>query len=80
VPVYSVLEALQDGDFTTSMGSLCQCLTSLSEKEFFLIFNSNLPWHNLGPLVTESNVIIFQYTFLLFALLPLSGVTTLLMT
>jgi len=31
-----------DGDSTTSMGSLFQCLTTLSVKKFFLISNLNL--------------------------------------
>jgi len=35
---------------TTSLGSLCHCLTALSEKKYFLISNLNLPWHNLRPL------------------------------
>jgi len=35
-------EHLQGGDSTTSMGSLCRCLTTLLEK-FFLISNLNLP-------------------------------------
>jgi len=35
---------------TTSLGSLCQCLTTLSEKICFLISNLNLPLHNLRPL------------------------------
>ncbi|KAK4829388.1 LOW QUALITY PROTEIN: hypothetical protein QYF61_003728 [Mycteria americana] len=39
-----------DGDSTTSLGSLCQCLTTLSMKTFFPISNLNLPWHNLKPL------------------------------
>ena len=35
---------------TTSLGSLCQCLTTLSEKKLFLISNLNLCWCNLKPL------------------------------
>jgi len=30
-------------------GQLCHCITTLSEKFFFLISNPNLPWHNLRP-------------------------------
>ncbi|KAK4810608.1 hypothetical protein QYF61_007345 [Mycteria americana] len=43
----------RDGDSTTSLGSLFQCLTTLSVKKFSLISNLNLPWHNLRlfPLV-----------------------------
>jgi len=33
------LEHLQDDDSNTSPGSLCHCLTTLSEKKFFLISN-----------------------------------------
>ncbi|KAM7124178.1 COP9 signalosome complex subunit 5 isoform 2-T2 [Ciconia maguari] len=39
----------QDGDSTTFLGSLFQCLTTLPVKKFFLISNLNLPWHNLRP-------------------------------
>ncbi|KAK4821778.1 LOW QUALITY PROTEIN: hypothetical protein QYF61_000839 [Mycteria americana] len=40
---------LLDGDSTASLGSLFQCLTTLSVKKFFLISNLNLPWCNLRP-------------------------------
>ena len=40
----------RDGDSTTSLGSLFQCLTTVSVKKFFLISNLNFPWHNLRPL------------------------------
>ncbi|KAK4831181.1 LOW QUALITY PROTEIN: hypothetical protein QYF61_015913 [Mycteria americana] len=43
------LGAARDGDSTTSLGSLFQCLTTLSVKKFFLISSLNLPWHNLRP-------------------------------
>jgi len=39
----------KDGDSTTSLGSLCHCLTALAEKKFSLISNLNLPWHNVKP-------------------------------
>ncbi|XP_053939279.1 cilia- and flagella-associated protein 52 isoform X3 [Cuculus canorus] len=39
----------QDGDSTTSLGSLCWCLRSLSVKKFFPISSLNLAWHNLRP-------------------------------
>ncbi|KAK4817221.1 hypothetical protein QYF61_003745 [Mycteria americana] len=39
----------RDGDSATSLGSLFQCLTTLSVKKNFLISNPNLPWHNLRP-------------------------------
>jgi len=41
------LNTSRDSDSTTSLGSLCQCLTSLSEKKFLLISNLILPWCNL---------------------------------
>jgi len=44
------LNASRDRDSTTSLGRLCQCLTSLSVKKFVLIFNLKLPWPNLRPL------------------------------
>ncbi|KAK4824542.1 LOW QUALITY PROTEIN: hypothetical protein QYF61_016146, partial [Mycteria americana] len=43
------LNSFRDGDSTTSLGSLFQCLTTLSVKKFFLISNLNLAWHNLRP-------------------------------
>ncbi|KAK4824165.1 hypothetical protein QYF61_011292, partial [Mycteria americana] len=44
-----LLNNSRDGDVTASLGSLFQCLTTLSVKKFFLISNLNLPWHNLRP-------------------------------
>jgi len=41
-----------DGDSTTSLGSLFQCFTALSEKIFFLISNLKLPWRNLRHLLS----------------------------
>ena len=43
------LNTSRDGDSTTALGSLFQCLTTLSVKKFFLISNLNLPWCNLKP-------------------------------
>ena len=43
----------RDGHSTTSLGSLFQCLTTLSVKKFFPIPNLNLPWHNLRPFPQE---------------------------
>ena len=43
------LNTSRDGDSTTSLGILFQCLTTLSVKKFFLISNLNLPWLNLRP-------------------------------
>jgi len=39
----------RDGESTTSLGSLCHCLTTLYEKKCFLISNLKLSWHNLRP-------------------------------
>ena len=44
-----LLNTSRDSDSTTSLGSLCQCTTTLSEKKCFLISNLKLPWHNLRP-------------------------------
>ena len=41
------LNTSRDGDSTTSLRSLFQCLTTLSVKEFFLTSNLKLPWCNL---------------------------------
>ncbi|KAK4825477.1 LOW QUALITY PROTEIN: hypothetical protein QYF61_027632 [Mycteria americana] len=43
------LNTCMDGDSTTSLGSLFQCLTTLSVKKFSLISNLNLPQRNLKP-------------------------------
>jgi len=43
------LNTSQDSDSTISLGSLLQCLITVSEKKFFLISNLNLPWSNLRP-------------------------------
>ena len=43
------LNTFRDGDSTIELGSLFQCLTTLSVKKFFLTSNLNLPWCNLRP-------------------------------
>ncbi|KAK4830462.1 hypothetical protein QYF61_011186, partial [Mycteria americana] len=43
------LNTSRDGDSTTSLGSLFQCLITLSVKKNFLISSLNLPWRNLRP-------------------------------
>jgi len=43
------LKTSWDNDSITSLGSWLQCITTLSEKKFFLITNLNLPWCNLRP-------------------------------
>ena len=40
----------RDSDATSSLGSLCQCIITLSEKKCFLISNLHFLWHNLRPL------------------------------
>jgi len=42
----------RDGDPTTSLGSLFQCITTLSLKKLFLISTSNLSWHNLPQVLS----------------------------
>ena len=42
-PSRHFLNTSRDGDSTTSLGSLFQCLTTLPVKKFFLISNLNLP-------------------------------------
>ena len=44
-----ILNTSRDGDSTTSLGILFQCLTTQLETKFFLMFNLNIPWHNLRP-------------------------------
>ena len=44
------LNTYRDGDSTASLGSLFQCLTTLSVKKFFLISSLNLPWCSLRSL------------------------------
>ncbi|KAK4830710.1 hypothetical protein QYF61_012970 [Mycteria americana] len=44
-----LLNTSRDGDSTTSLGSLFQCLITLSVKKFSLISSLNLPWRNLRP-------------------------------
>ena len=49
-------------DSTSSLGSPFQCLTTLSEKQYFLTSSLNLPWRSLKPfplvLMITSQVII----------------------
>jgi len=42
------LNTSRDSDSTTSLGSLCHCLISLSEKECFLMSSENLPGATWG--------------------------------
>ncbi|KAK4819628.1 hypothetical protein QYF61_008848 [Mycteria americana] len=66
-----LLNTSRDGDSTTSLGSLFQCLITLSVKKNFLISSLNLPWCNLRPfplvlslVVVESNKVSPQPPFL----------------
>ncbi|KAK4829606.1 hypothetical protein QYF61_005706, partial [Mycteria americana] len=51
---------LVDGDSTTSLGSLFQCLITLSGKKFFLISNLNLPWRNLRPFPLVLSLVVVE--------------------
>jgi len=42
-PIQPDLECLQGWSTTTSLGNLCQCFTTLTANNFFLISNLNLP-------------------------------------
>lgn len=42
-----LLNISSDRDSTTFTDSLFQSLTTYSMKQFFLIFNLNIPWHSL---------------------------------
>ncbi|KAK4827886.1 hypothetical protein QYF61_022309, partial [Mycteria americana] len=44
------LNVSRDGASTTSLGNLCQCFTTLSIKNFFLVSNLNLPSFSFRPL------------------------------
>ena len=44
-----VLNISGDGDSTTSLGRMFQCLTTLSQNKFILISNLNLSWCNFRP-------------------------------
>jgi len=43
------LKTFRNGEPTTSLGTPVQCLSRLSEKKFFILFNLNLPLYNLRP-------------------------------
>ena len=53
------LSVYRDGASTTSLGNLCQCLTTLIVKIFFLI--SSLNQLCLTSLAAEKSLINFQY-------------------
>jgi len=66
----------RDSYSTSSLGSLFQCLITVSEKKFFLISNLNLFWCNLGPfplvllLLSERGGLSPPHNNLLSSLLP----------
>jgi len=51
------------GDSTTSLGSPFQCLTTLSEKYYFLTSSLNLPWHSLKPFLLVLREVAKHYFF-----------------
>lgn len=55
-PILS-LHTSRDGDSTTSLGNLCQCLTTLHEKKFFLISTLSLVIPSLGRKLSNSNAV-----------------------
>ncbi|KAK4829771.1 LOW QUALITY PROTEIN: hypothetical protein QYF61_006495, partial [Mycteria americana] len=52
------LNTSRDGNSTTSLGSLFQCLITLSVKKNFLISNLNLPWCNLRPFLLVLSLVV----------------------
>jgi len=54
------LNTSMDGDYTTSLGSSFQHLTTLSGKKFFLTSNLNLPWCNLRPFLLVISLVIWE--------------------
>ena len=48
-PSSLTLSVSRNGASTTSLGNLCQCLTTLTVKNFYLISNLNLPSLSLEP-------------------------------
>ncbi|KAK4824710.1 LOW QUALITY PROTEIN: hypothetical protein QYF61_017936 [Mycteria americana] len=52
-----LLNTSRDGDSTTSLGSLFQCLITLSVKKNFLISSLNLPWCNLRPFLLSYHLL-----------------------
>jgi len=48
-PSNLALNPAREGAATASLGSLCQCLTTLMGKNFFLISHLNLPSFSLEP-------------------------------
>ncbi|KAK4823924.1 hypothetical protein QYF61_008310 [Mycteria americana] len=57
-----LLNTSRDGDSTTSLGSLFQCLITLSVKKNFLISSLNLPWRNLRPFPLVLSLVTWEET------------------
>ncbi|XP_064022172.1 fibrinogen-like protein 1-like protein isoform X1 [Pogoniulus pusillus] len=51
-----LLNTSRNGDSTTSLGSLFQCLKALLVKKFLLTSSLNFPWCNLRPFPLGSNL------------------------
>jgi len=49
-PSNLALNTAREGAATASLGNLCQCLNTLTVKNFFLVSNLNLPSVSLKPL------------------------------
>jgi len=60
LPVF--LNTSRDDDSTTFLGSLFQCLTTLSVKKFFLVSYLNIPWCNLRPFPLVLSLITWEKT------------------
>ncbi|KAK4832683.1 hypothetical protein QYF61_025144 [Mycteria americana] len=56
--VQPVLYPAKDGDSTTSLGSLFQCLITLLMKKFFMISSLNLPWCNLSRFLLSYHLLL----------------------
>jgi len=53
---YVFIEHLQSQWLHHSLSSPFRCLTTLSEKKFFLMSNLNLPWYNLRPQISHCDI------------------------
>jgi len=58
--LHIVFYTSRNGDSTTSLGSLFQCLTTLSVKKFSLISNLTLPWCNFRPLLLILSLVAWE--------------------
>ena len=62
--ISTVLEHLQGQWLHYFPGQLCQCITTLFEKKFYLISNFNLSWCNLRPSPLDKLASTFLHPFL----------------